>query len=128
MTYRVLIYEPDDDTARFFERTLASDACEPVRVTTADELTTRIRADSGVAVVVIEPLASGSGGLAVLQALESLPRRPPVVVTTAFPSLVERLPALDFVLPKPIGGDTLKVFVDGLARKRAVPTWPPAPD
>jgi diguanylate cyclase (GGDEF)-like protein len=130
MAYRVLIYEPDDDTARFFARALASDACEPVRVHDADELTRLVREDREprIAVAVVEPLANGSHGLAVLQALEELPRRPPVVVTTAFPSLVERLPALDFVLPKPIGGDTLKVFVDGLARKRALPAPPPLQD
>ncbi len=130
MAYRALIYEPDEDTARFFAATLASDSCEPVRVMDAEELTRLVEADvdGSIAAILIEPVASGSGGLAVLQALDALKRRPPVVATTAFPSLVERLPALDFVLPKPIGCDTLKVFIDGLARKRALPAPPPAID
>ena len=122
----VLVVDDDPTQRRIFEEAIKRFGYSVATAEDGDKALAALRADAAgeFGLVLLDLVMPGTDGMAVLAAMRSLPRRPPVIVQTAHGSIDTAIAAMragadDFVV-KPVSPERLEVSIKNAFKMEAL--------
>jgi DNA-binding NtrC family response regulator len=126
MPKRVLVVDDDPAQRRILEETIKRFGYPVSTADSGDKALAALKADAAgdLCLVLVDLVMPGTDGMAVLSAMRSLPRKPPVIVQTAHGSIdaaiaAMRAGAVDFVV-KPVSPERLEVSIKNALKIEAL--------
>ena len=126
MPKRVLVVDDDPAHRRILEATIKRFGYHVTAADSGDEALSILKADTAgdIGLVLLDLIMPGTDGFSVLSALRALPRKPPVIVQTAYGSIdaaiaAMRAGAADFVV-KPVSPERLEVSIKNALKIEAL--------
>jgi DNA-binding NtrC family response regulator len=126
MPKRVLVVDDHPAQRRILEETIKRFGYHVETADSGDSALAALKADSAgdICLILLDLVMPGTDGMAVLSAMRSLPRKPPVIVQTAHGSIdaaisAMRAGAVDFVV-KPVSPERLEVSIKNALRIEAL--------
>jgi DNA-binding NtrC family response regulator len=126
MPKRVLVVDDDPAQRRILEETIKRFGYSVETADSGDGALAALKADTAgdICLILLDLVMPGTDGMAVLSAMRSLPRKPPVIVQTAHGSIdaaisAMRAGAVDFVV-KPVSPERLEVSIKNALRIEAL--------
>jgi DNA-binding NtrC family response regulator len=126
MPKRVLVVDDDPAQRRILEETIKRFGYQVETADSGDKALAALKADTSgeICLILLDLVMPGTDGMAVLQAMRSLPRKPPAIVQTAHGSIdaaisAMRAGAVDFVV-KPVSPERLEVSIKNALKIEAL--------